>query len=332
MRMFVVAVALAAGFGPAEAAPLKVVASFSILADMVGEVGGDRVSVDMLVGPGSDAHVFQPTPQDARKVAEADLVVVNGLGFEGWMDRLVEATGYKGPVVVASAAIVPLPAEAEEEAAEHGTQTRAHDAAPDHAADADHDHAAGAEEDHEHGAYDPHAWQDFANAKLYVEAIASGLSAADPAGRAGYVERSRAYVAKIDAAQAEARAAFDSLPEGRRTILTTHDAFAYFGRAMNIAFVAPQGISTESEPSARDVAALEQRIRADGVDALFLEVAADNRLVQGIAGDTGVAIGGELWADTLSAKDGPAPTYLAMMGHNVSALVSALARATTASQ
>ena len=305
MRTILIAAALA-GLpmfgGPAAAAePLKVVASFSILADMTRTIGGDRVAVTSLVGPGGDPHVFQPSPQDARAVAEADLVIINGLGFEGWMDRLIEASGYDGPVVVASKEVVPLAADGS-----HADEADAHDA-------------------HGHDVYDPHAWQDAGNAALYAAAICGALEDADPAGKATYTASATAYEATLTQIDGEIRARFAALPTDRRTVLTTHDAFGYFAHAYGLTFLAPQGLSTESEPSARDVAALIRQIRDEGVEAVFIEALSDDRLVRQIAQETGAIVGGELYADTLSAADGPASTYIAMMRHNAAAIATALA-------
>lgn len=313
MLRSVIAIAFLAGSVPALAQPIEVVATFSILADMTRNVGGERVAVTTLVGPGGDPHVFQPTPQEARAIAEADLVVVNGLGFESWLDRLVEASGYDGPIVVASQRVTPLSADSHDH--DEGDAHANHAQGEDHAGEVRH-------EDDE--VYDPHAWQDLGNARLYVAAIADGLAAADPEGAGHYAANAERYDAEIAALAAEATAAFAALGSERRTVLTNHDAFAYLAAAYDLSMVAPQGLSTEAEPSARDVAALVREIRADGVDAIFLESATDGRLMARIAAETGATVGGELYADTLSPPAGPASTYLAMMRHNVGALTTAL--------
>jgi zinc/manganese transport system substrate-binding protein len=283
---------------------LPVVASFSILGDLVKNVGGDRVALTTLVGPDGDAHVYSPTPADAKKVAEAKLVFVNGLGFEGWMERLVEASDSKAEVVTASAGVVPIPGEEEE----------------------DHDHAAGNKqaEEHEHGANDPHAFQSIPNGKIYVANIRDALIKADPAGKADYEANAAGYLAKLDALDAEVRAAVGHIPEGQRKIITSHDAFGYFGKTYGFEFLAPQGISTDAEPSARDVAALVKQIKADGVKAIFVENITDKRLIEQIARESGAVIGGELFSDALSPPDGPAGTYIDMFRHNIRALSAAL--------
>jgi len=285
---------------PALASEVNVVASFSILGDLVQQVGGDRVAVTTIVGPNADAHVYDPRPADVAALTKADLFVINGLGFEGWLDRLTGATGYAGPVVVASEAITP-----------HAAEEDGHD---DHA-----DH-----EDHDHGAFDPHAWQDVSNAVLYVQAIADGLCKVDAAGCTDYEANAAAYVEQLVALDLDIAARLADVPEAKRKVITSHDAFGYFGAAYGVQFLAPEGISTDAEPSAAAVAELIRQIRAEGVTALFVENMNDGRLVQQIAAETGVTPGGELYADALSGTDGPAATYLDMMQHNADLLIEAM--------
>lgn len=290
---------------------LPVVASFSILGDMVAKVGGDRVIVSTLVGPDGDAHVYEPTPADAQTVAAASVVFVNGLGFEGWLDRLIEASEYKGPVVVATTGVEPR--EMEEEG---------HDSAEaegESEDEADHDH-----EGHEHGGIDPHAWQSLANAKLYVANIEAGLTAADPDGAATYAANAAAYLKEINTVEAEIFAAVATLPENRRSVVTSHDAFGYFGAAYGLTFHAPEGVSTESEASAADVATLITQIKQEAIPAVFMENIADPRLLEQIVAETGAKVGGSLFSDALSPADGPAGTYLDMMRYNTATLTSAL--------
>ena len=290
--------------GPAFAADrLPVVASFSILGDMVSRVGGDRVSVTTLVGPDGDAHVYEPTPNDVKAVAGAKLLVVNGLGFEGWMSRLAEASGYAGPTTVASEGVKPREMAEEEDHHDH----------------AEVDHAA-----HDHHGVDPHAWQDVANAVTYVKNIAAGLDAADPDGKATYDANATAYVAELEALDAEVRAAMSALPADRRKIITSHDAFGYFGAAYGLELLAPEGVSTESEATAADVAGIIRQIREDAIPAIFVENIKDRRLIDQIAAETHAVVGGELYTDALSAKDGPAPTYIDMIRHNIGTLTEAL--------
>ena len=267
--------------------PLPVVASFSILGDFVREVGGDAVAVSVIVGPDSDAHVYEPTPADARNVSEARLVFVNGLGFEGWLDRLVAAANAKSRVVVASAGIAPRSLD---------------------------------------GGLDPHAWQDVANARRYVENIRDALKAADPTRAALYETRAAAYLATLDALDKEVAAAIAAIPSQKRRIVSTHDAFGYFAARYGLAFIAPQGVSTEAEPSAHDIARIIDAARREKVAAVFLENISDPRLAQRLAKESGMKLGGELYSDALSKPDGPAASYIAMMRHNVEELTKGLAR------
>jgi len=274
---------------PALAAPVNAVASFSILGDMVARVGGDRVALTTIVGPNADTHVYEPTPTDAANVGKAQVFFVSGLGFEGWMDRLVEATGYKGQLVVAS----------------EGVSSRTMD------------------EDGE-TITDPHAWQSLSNGLIYVANIAKALCSVDAEGCQTYEANAKAYSDEISALDAEVKAQIASVPEAKRKVITTHDAFGYFGAAYGVTFEAPEGVSTESEASAADVAKLIEQIRGEGVSALFVENMSDGRLVEQIARETGVKLGGELYADALSTKDEGAGTYLDMFRHNVALLVPAM--------
>ncbi|MGQ9371682.1 metal ABC transporter solute-binding protein, Zn/Mn family [Azospirillum sp. ST 5-10] len=289
---------------PALADPLKVVTSFSILADMVQRIGGGAVTVTTLVGPDGDAHVYEPTPADARALARADVLVVNGLGFEGWMDRLVQSSGYKGPVVVASEGVAAIELDEDEE--EH-----------DHA----HEHEHGG---HHHHGVDPHAWQSVANAKLYAGNILTGLAAAAPAEAEALRRRHTAYDRELDALEAAIREALQPIPRENRKIVTSHDAFGYFARAYDVTFLAPVGVSTEAEPSAGEVAELIRQIRAETVRAVFVESISDPRMLEQIARETGARIGGRVYSDALSDPRGPAPSYIAMMRHNVQQFASAL--------
>jgi len=294
---------------------LRVIATFSILGDIFANVGGDRVAVTTLVGPDGDAHVFQPAPADAQAIAGAQVIVANGLGFEGWMDRLIEASGTNAALITAADGVTPIAFGEEEHAEEEG-----------HDHDHDHDHAEeeAGHEGHDHGAFDPHAWQSVTNVALYVGNIERGLAAADPAGADHYAANAAAYLAELDALDAEIRAAVAALPKDHRTVVTSHDAFGYFAADYGLTFVAPQGVSTEAEASAQDVAALITQIRDAGIAAVFVENIADRRLLDQIATETGAAIGGTLYSDALSGPEGPAATYLAMMRHNLSQLTAAL--------
>ena len=265
--------------------PLRVVASFSILADMAREIGGNAVEVAALVGPDSDAHVFQPSPADARRLANAELVVVNGLAFEGWMDRLVRSSGYRGPVVVAS----------------EGVPVRRIGREPD-----------------------PHAWQDLANAQRYAANLRDAMARARPAFAAEIGQRCASYIERLQALDREVRARFDAVPRQHRRVISSHDAFGYFGAAYGIEFLAPQGMNTDSEPSAASVARLIDQIRREDVRAVFVENISDPRLVQRIAREGGGIVGGRLYSDALSAPGTEADTYLKLFAHNATTIASAL--------
>lgn len=301
----------------ADGKPLKVVATFSILGDLTARVGGDDITLRVLVGPDADAHVYRPTPEDAAAIADADVLVVNGLGFEGWVERMDEAADFKGTQIVASQGVEPL-------TPEEGHDEEGHDGHEGHADHADHE----GHEGHDHGGMDPHAWQDLSNAKIYVSNIARALSDADPANIEDYKARAAALIAEIDALETRTRAAIAAIPEERRIIITNHDAFGYFEDAYGVTFLSASGISTDAEPDPKAIAALIDVIREEGVTALFLENLSDNRLITQISEETGVAIGGTLYSDALSGPEGPATSYLAMFAHNVDALVTAMRGAT----
>jgi zinc/manganese transport system substrate-binding protein len=287
MRL-ILAIAVA---GVMMAAPLRAedrlsaVASFSILGDFVRNVGGDKVVVTSLVGPDGDVHVYTPAPDDARKVASARLVIVNGLGLEGWLPRLLQSSGGKAPVIVASKGVAPL---------------RAGSAA------------------------DPHAWQSVGNAKIYVGNIRDALISVDAADAEIFQFNAARYLSELDALDAEVRADVAKIPPGRRRVISTHDAFGYFAAAYGVNFIAPLGVSTETEPSARDVANIISQVKADSIPAVFLENMTDPRLMRRIASETGAKIGGTLFSDALTGEKGDAPTYIDLVRHNIKALTSAL--------
>ena len=303
--------------------PIRAVATFSILGDMVSRIGGEHVAVTTLVGPNGDAHVYRPTPAAARAVSEAHILVVNGLDFEGWLDRLIQASDFRGVRVVATTGVEPMAVE-DGDGDEHGhdDEHREGESAEEHGDEHDdHEH-----DDHDHGAFDPHAWQSLRHAVVYVDNITAALATADPDNASTFYRNRAAYVAEIEALDTEIRGMFAELPPDSRTIVTSHDAFQYFGRDYGLTFIAPQGLSTASEASARDVARLIQLIRDQGIRAVFPENVADPRLLQRIADETGATIGGTLYPGALSGPDGPAPTYLDMMRHNARTLTQALLR------
>ena len=298
--------------------PIPVVATFSILGDMVERIGGEHIALTTLVGPEGDAHVYQPTPKAARSVAEADLLFMNGLEFEGWLERLAEAASFDGAMVVATTGVSPIAFE-EHEDDDHGDHA-GHDEHDEHAGHDEHDEHAG----HDHGTFDPHAWQSLDNAVIYANNIAAGLAQADPANASEYYTNRAAFVAEIVALKSDIDAMMAALPADKRTVVTPHDAFGYFAEAYNLTFEAPQGMSTESEVSAADVAALITQIRRESISAVFIESITDNRMMEQIANETGATIGGTLYSDALSGETGPASTYLDMMRHNATTLSDAL--------
>ncbi len=306
LRCIILAAALF--LAPVAEAQVKAVASFSILGDIVKNVGGDRVAVTTLVGPDGDAHVFQPTPSDARALAEAQIVFLNGLGFEGWMERLAQSAGYKGPVVVASTGVAPQKMEEDDNHQGHG---HGHG----------HNHGAKGKKDaHDHGAIDPHAWQDPRNVQLYVETIAAALIKADPAGESAYKANADSYKQQLVALDAWAKGEIAQVPKSQRKVITSHDAFGYFASAYGVAFLAPVGISTDAEPSAKQVASLIRQIRKEKVTALFVENITNPKLIEQIGKETGVKPGGRLFSDALSKPGEAGDTYLKMVRHNVALL------------
>ncbi|ODR93495.1 metal ABC transporter substrate-binding protein [Methyloceanibacter stevinii] len=332
-RLIPILAAASLAFGISSSAQaadkVKAVASFSILADMVKNVGGDRVEVAELVGPDGDAHEFSPTPADAKKLAGADVFFVNGLGFEGWMERLETSSGFKGATVVASTGVKPRKMdEKHEDHDEHAEDEHDHDGDHEEHAkheDQDDDHEEHAEGDHHHhGGMDPHAWQDLANGEIYVANIRDGLIAADPGGKAVYEANADKYLAALKAENTAVKTALDALPQSRRRIITSHDAFGYFGDAYGLEILAPEGVSTASEPSAKDVAKIIRQIREDKIPAVFLENITNTKMLEQIAKESGAKIGGTLYSDALSGPDGSAPTYLDMFKHNVGTLTAAL--------
>ena len=286
MRSYAVATILLAALcaaGPARGQEkLNAVASFSILGDLVNNVGGDRLAVGTLVGPNGNAHTYSPSPADARKLAGANIVFVNGLGFEGWLERLIAASGAKAPVVVVSKGIRPR-----ERADEHG-----------------------------HGAIDPHAWQSVANVKVYVANIRDALVAADPAAKATYEANAASYLAKLDALEQDVRNVVARIPADQRRVITSHNAFGYFEDAYGIRFSAPQGVATDAEASARDVAAIIRQVKQQKAAGVFLENVTDPRLVRQIASETGTEVGGTLYSDALTERSGDAPSYIDLIRHN----------------
>jgi zinc/manganese transport system substrate-binding protein len=277
----------------AQAQPkIKAVATISILGDMVRNVGGDRVEVTTLVGPNGDAHVYSPAPTDARSAADARVIFINGLGLEGWITRLIEASGTKALIVTVSRGITPRRAE------DRRDPTRP--------------------------MVDPHAWQSIANAEIYVENIRDGLIEVDPADKATYEANARSYLEKLAGLETQVEAAIAKIPADRRTVIINHNAFGYFGDAYGLTFVSPEGVSTDAEPSANRVAKIIALIKTQKIAAVFLENISDLRLMAEIARETGAAVGGKVYSDALSEPGGPAATYIDLMRHNAEEFGKAL--------
>ncbi|WP_278938085.1 metal ABC transporter substrate-binding protein [Pseudomonas helleri] len=289
-KMLLAAVfALSSMAGLAQAKPIEAVASFTVIADMVQNVGGDHVHVTSLIGPNGDPHAYEPTPNDAQALKRANLVFVSGLHLEGWLDRLIKASGYQGQPVVLS----------------NGIKTRS------------------MEEDGKR-ITDPHAWNSAANGVVYVRNIISALQKADPANASDYQAKGEQYIQQLEQLDAYARAQVQAIPSDKRKVLTSHDAFGYFGDAYGVTFLSPLGFSTETEASAADVGKLIKQIKQEHVSTYFFENSSDPRLVKQIADASGAKPGGELYVESLSPADGPAPTYAQMFRYNVDKLTAAM--------
>ena len=293
LRLGLTALALCAATTASMAADkLPVMASFSILADLVRIVGGERVAITTLVGPDEDAHVFEPKAIDVKNMLQTRLLVVNGLGFEPWAQRLVKAAGYKGQTVVASQGIAARTL--------HADKGRTH------------------------AETDPHAWQDPTNVVIYVRNIAAALSKLDPGGALSYQNNSDAYVKELQTLDVWAKGQFAALPADKRKVITSHEAFGYLAAHYQLRFMAPQGVSTEAEPSAREVARLIKQIQREKIRAVFVENMSNPKLLAQLAKDAGVTMGSSLYADALSGPDKPGSTYLKMMRHNVTQLMTGM--------
>ena len=297
---------------PAKGQLLRVVSSFSVLGDMAREIGGERVQVENLVGIDQDAHVYQPTPQDLQKLKNAQVFVSNGLNYEGWMARMQENSGFKGVSVVASNGVPAI------EAPKHGEQGHDHER--------DHQNAAAPADGHAHGAMDPHAWLDATLVeKYYVPNILKGLIAADPAGEAYYKQRAQAYSAQLNQLSIQIHQILDRIPRAQRKAVVNHRSFEYFGKAYGVDFHSAQGLTTESQPSAKQVAQLIEQIKQDQIRALFVENISNPKLIEQIASETGVRVGGKLYSESLSSEtEAYGATYLKMMQYNANQLFAAM--------
>ena len=264
---------------------IQVVASFSILEDIVHQVTGDLADVTTIVGPDADAHLYQPNAADAKAVAKADIVFVNGMGFETWSETLIDNAGGAARVIVATSGVAPRLAD---------------------------------------GEIDPHAWNALTNGIVYVENIAAAMAQADTANADAYKANAAVYIARLRALHASASESFGALPESRRTVVTAHDAFGYLAASYGLNFLAPVGIDTDAEPSAKELAALISHLKATGAGALFVENITSPALITQISRETGLKIGGRLFSDALSERGGPATSYVAMFEHNLGVIMAAL--------
>jgi zinc/manganese transport system substrate-binding protein len=289
ITLLAAAFALSTITGLAQAKTIEAVASFTVIADMVHNVGGDHVHVTSLIGPNGDPHAYEPTPNDAQSLKKADIVFVSGLHLEGWLDRLIKALGYKDKPVVLS----------------DGIKTRS------------------MEEDGKR-ITDPHAWNSAANGIVYVRNIITALQKADPTNASDYKDNGERYIAELKQLDAYALTQVQAIPREKRKVLTSHDAFGYFGDAYGVTFLSPLGFSTETEASAADVAKLIKQIKHEHVSTYFFENSSDPRLVKQIADASGAQPGGELYVEALSPADGPAASYLQMFRYNVDKLTAAM--------
>ena len=284
---------LAAGSTAPAADKIPVVASFSILADLVRVVGGERVAVTTFVGPDEDAHVFEPKPADAKNLLQSQLLVTNGLGVDPWAEKLARAAGYKGKTITASQGV-----KARTMPRENGNQDKRES--------------------------DPHAWQDPTNVVLYVRNISAALGKLDPAGATAYQANGEAYVKELQSLDRWAKDELSAIPPAKRKVITSHDAFGYFGAHYQVSFLAPQGLSTEAESSAKQVAQLIRQIQREKIRAVFFENMSSPKLLAQLSKDAGVTVGPELYVDALSQAGGPADSYLKLMRHNVTQLAAGM--------
>lgn len=319
---------------PAQAEPLRVVSSFSILNDMVREIGGDKVMASAIVPANGDAHSFEPRPSDAKTLASAQLLVINGLDFEAWLPRLQQSAGYRGPQVVATQGIDALAFEGGHDHAHESGQD--HDDGHDHDHDHDHDHghdhghghgkeqAAEPPHAHSHGSQDPHAWQSLSLAQTYISNIAQGLSQADPANADYYQRRAQDYAQRAQQLDQSIKSRLQAIPAEQRKVITSHDAFAYLGKEYGITFISLVGVSSQAEPSAREIAQVIEQARRENIHAIFVENTVSPRLVEQVARETGAKVGGTLYSDALGKPGSGADSYLGMMKWNTDKLIEAL--------
>lgn len=284
-------------FNSAQAQPLEVVATYSILGDFVDAVGGELIDLHVLIGPDGDSHEYEPVPGDGVALAEAAVVFENGLEFEPWLDSLFEASGSRAVRVVVTDSTEPLPAREHEE-----------------------------EGDEEHGEFDPHVWHSVPNAVVMVENVRAGLVAADPANADVYTANAAAYTSELQALDAYIRERVATLPEARRKLVTSHDTFGYFAQAYGFEIVgAVLPVSTENaDPGAGEIAALIEQVRTSGVPAIFAENVTNPGLLEQVAESAGVSVAPPLYTDALGAVGTSGETYLSLERYNVDTIVAAL--------
>ena len=254
---------------------------------MVSQVTGDLAEVTTIVGADADAHVYTPSASDAIAVAEADVIFINGLGFETWSQTLIESSKTNAAVFTATEGIEPLMVD---------------------------------------GEIDPHAWNALTNGVIYVFNIASAMSQIDPDHAETYQRNAKAYINRLNRMHDSAMIKLAALPSDRKTVVTAHDAFGYLENAYGLTFLAPVGIDTDAEPSAQELAALIDHLKQVGAGALFVENITSSALVEQIARETGIKLGGRIYSDALSARGGPATSYEAMFNHNLTTLITALSQ------
>jgi zinc/manganese transport system substrate-binding protein len=255
-------------------------------------VGGARVNVTTLAGPDADAHEFTPSPAQAKALLGARLFVVNGLNFEPWAHKLATSAGYKGDTVVASTGV---------QLRQMGTAVGSF-----------------------HHEADPHAWQNPLNVVQYVNNIATALAKVDPSGASTYQSNAQAYGKQLKDFDAQAQAQLGVIATSKRKVITSHDAFGYLGERYAITLLAPEGVSTDAQPSAKHVAELIRQIKREKIKAVFVENMRNPRLIEQLSKDAGVTVGATLYSDALSGASGPASTYLKMMNHNLTQLAAAM--------
>lgn len=313
---------------PAQAEPLRVVSSFSILNDMVREIGGDKVMASSIVPVNGDAHSFEPRPSDAKTLASAQLLVINGLDFEAWLPRLQQSAGYKGPQVVATQGIKPLDFDGADDhthgSAEGHDDHHDHDHSHDHGSDHDKAPAAEPAHEHSHGSQDPHAWQSLSQAQVYIRNISQGLSQADPTNADYYRQRAQDYAQRVQQLDDSIKSRLQAIPAEQRKVITSHDAFAYLGKEYGITFISLVGVSSQAEPSAREIAQVIEQARREHIRAIFVENTVSPKLVEQVARETGAKVGGILYSDALGKPGSGTDTYLGMMKWNTDKLIEAL--------